>query len=237
MDLIRFARPLIGMTAAALALAACSGGSGSSITPVSQSGQHPPVPPTQIWTQYYYNSNDPSGPLLHKRASYSGGTSSFTFYPSVFTAQLTTKEASLIGNLTGDTLSDTITVSGATSQFTSQYYGCYGASPNARFFFSSGGNPYLHPKAEWHYWWSNPVSFTLANGSATISQALTDPSAWSDFFGHFGSANPEEFYNSVSAVKYIGLSFGGGCFFENGATVYSGSALLQSQFTETPSSK
>jgi hypothetical protein len=32
--------------------------------------------------------------------------------------------------------------------------------------------------------------------------------------------------------RQIGLSYGGGCFFENGATVGSGSALFTSQFSE-----
>jgi hypothetical protein len=83
-----------------------------------------------------------------------------------------------------------------------------------------------------NFWWSNPVSYVLANGSVTLTAPLSDPTQWSDWNGQFGNTVPDEFAAAVSKVQTVGLSFGGDCFFENGATVQSGSALFQSQFSE-----
>jgi hypothetical protein len=50
------------------------------------------------------------------------------------------------------------------------------------------------------------------------SVAIGDGSQWSDFYGHFGNdpAFSGGFAAAVSNVTEIGLSFGGGCFFESG---------------------
>lgn len=62
---------------------------------------------------------------------------------------------------------------------------------------------------------------------------------WSDYFGHFGNnpAYAAAFAAAVKDVQMIGLSFGGGCFFENGVGIVpgtgSGSFRLM-DFTVTP---
>lgn len=223
------------MAALVAMVGGCSSGSGSQLATSGPMlpGASRSVPNAHSanpkWWQYYYR---PSGNHLSRtQASYSQGTASFSFAAAVYTALLISRDQSLTGNLTGDTLTDTVTVSGATSQFVSQNGGsCTPGYPAVRFYFSEPGQ-----FANTHYWWSNQESYTLANGSATLTASLADPSQWSDWNGQSGSSNPTGFYAAVANVRWIGLSYGGGCFFENGATVYSGSALFSSQFTETPS--
>ena len=40
--------------------------------------------------------------------------------------------------------------------------------------------------------------------------------------------------NTTQNVQTVGLSFGGGCFFENGVTTSDGSGAFNSTFTEGP---
>jgi hypothetical protein len=44
----------------------------------------------------------------------------------------------------------------------------------------------------------------------------------------------EAFQVAIHNVQTVGLSFGGGCFFENGVTTSDGSGTFNSTFTETP---
>lgn len=177
------------------------------------------------WTEFVYN---PSGrALAPEPASVSDGTASFKFASGVFTALLTSKDKALTGDLTGHTLSDTITVSGvsAGATFVTQNGGGCGNPPAVRFFFTTAGFEFTN------FWWSNPVSYTLANGSATLTANL-DPSQWSDFNGQSGATVPIDFAEAVAKVNAVGLSFGGDCFFENGATTSDGSGMLSSTLTD-----
>lgn len=179
------------------------------------------------WSYYNYN---PNGKTLSKKAAgVSGGTATFNFVPSAFTALLTTGDKSLTGNLTGDTLTDTVTVGTTSGTFVTENGGGCGNPPAVRFYFSVAGK-----FAYTNFWWSNPESYVLASGgSATLTAPLTDPSQWSDWNGQSGSSDPTAFYAAVAKVSAIGLSFGGDCFFENGATVSPGTSF-SSTFTETP---
>jgi hypothetical protein len=75
-------------------------------------------------------------------------------------------------------------------------------------------------------WWSNPRSFSLAAGTATISVPL-QPAAWSSVNGQFGNAGPDvqyQFEKALLNVSRLGLTFGGGCSFGHGIFVTGGSA-------------
>lgn len=75
-------------------------------------------------------------------------------------------------------------------------------------------------------WWSNPRSFTLAAGTATVTVPLT-PEAWSSVNGSFGNASVSVKFNFDKAllnVSRLGLTFGGGCSFGHGINVKGGSA-------------
>jgi hypothetical protein len=75
-------------------------------------------------------------------------------------------------------------------------------------------------------WWSNPRSFPLADGSATLSVPLL-PEFWSSVNGRFGNADSETRYAFAKAllnVTRLGLTFGGGCSFGHGVNVNGGRA-------------
>jgi hypothetical protein len=77
-------------------------------------------------------------------------------------------------------------------------------------------------------WWSNPRSFTLAAGSATIAVPLT-ADAWSSVNGRFGNADPETkfaFDKALLNVTRFGLTFGGGCSFGHGINIRGGTATF-----------
>ena len=90
------------------------------------------------------------------------------------------------------------------------------------------------------FWWSNPAHIPLVTdpqGPDSISAIVADPNEWSDWNGKRGSDSPEvteAFLVAIRNVQSVGLSFGGGCFFENGVTTSDGSGTFNSTFTETP---
>lgn len=170
----------------------------------------------------------------------------FDFLYTPDTALLATSHPSykgdLLGDMSGKTLSATVgvTVTPGT-QFT--YYGdpdgC-GRQANVRFYFQTDTSGKFE---ETDYWWSNPVSVDLqtlaSGGDATIGALISDPTKWSDFYGHFGS-DPQytaAFTKATKDVQLIGLSFGGGCFFENGVGIVPGTGsgyFRLMDFTATP---
>lgn len=167
------------------------------------------------------------------------GVASLNFTDQANTALLVTdqkaKFGSLLGDLTGKTITATFTISGATGAFT--YYGegtpsnpC--ATPaNVRLFFetsNAGGFDYTH------YWWSNPASAVLGNGTVTVT-ATVEPAEWSDWNGQVGTVVLDGFAAAASNVTDIGLSFGGGCFFENGVGTTDGSGTFTlDSYTTSP---
>ena len=170
------------------------------------------------------------------------GGIAFDFLNTPDTALLGTSHPSykgdLIGNMAGKTLSATVGVDvSGDAVFT--YYGepdgC-GRSANVRFYFQTDTSGKFE---ETDYWWSNPVSVdldALRIGDATISNPISNPSQWSDYYGHFGSdaGYGAAFTAATKDVQFIGISFGGGCFFENGVGLSSGSGRFRlMDFTAT----
>jgi hypothetical protein len=191
----------------------------------------PAMAEASTWKLGYYT------PSVHGTLSFSdaaapvAGVATFDFTNQANTALLVTthgaSKGSTLGDLTGSTVSATFEISGATSPFI--YFGepsCGNTISTVRLFFQTSNAGGFN---ETHYWWSNPLSAVLANtgGTITLTASLNDPGAWSDFFGHFGNdpAFPG-FFDAVSNVTTIGLSFGGGCFFENGVGTTDGSGTF-----------
>lgn len=145
------------------------------------------------------------------------GLASFHFTTTPDTALLIATQGSqkgaLLGDISGKTVTATYTISG--TGFT--YYGegssgCT-AQPSARLFFETSNAGGFD---ETNYWWSNPESAVLANGTMTLTTTVAGAD-WSDYYGHFGTgAYSAGFAAAAGHVTGIGLSFGGGCFFENG---------------------
>ncbi|TAM80793.1 MAG: hypothetical protein EPN43_14610 [Jatrophihabitans sp.] len=189
--------------------------------------------PATTWHVGVYN---PSGRALSQGAAAgtADGLASLRFTTTPDTALLVTRQGSqkgnLLGDITGATVSATFTITGSGTVFT--YYGerdACGAAASARLFFqtSTPGN-----FAETDYWWSNPSSIPLAAGTFTITATVAG-GGWSDYNGHFGTdAYASGFAAAAAHVTAIGLSFGGGCFFENGVGAPDASLTLTA-FTVT----
>ena len=78
---------------------------------------------------------------------------------------------------------------------------------------------------------------TGPSGSGTMTVSLGDLSQWSDFNGQVADSSADVtagFSAAVAKVSTVGVSFGGGCFFENGVTTSDGSGTFTSAFSETP---
>ena len=214
----RTAALLVLLTAAVFALAvspalAASGGS-----------------PSSGWHVGYYTG---SGKTLSNAdaAAAPGGVATFNFTAQPNTALLYTSQGNsgLLGNDSNKSVSAGLTISNLTPGAMFTYSGegtpdnpCPGTA-SVRFFFSTSKAGGFDPT---QYWWSNPVSAALVtNGSNAISTSF-DPSNWSDYYGQFGIAVPAAFAQAVANVTAIGMSFGGGCFFENGVGTSDGSGIF-----------
>jgi len=183
--------------------------------------------PASGWHIGYYTPS-PHGTLSNAQAaSTANGFASLNFTAAANTALLYTDQKaqnpSLLGDLTGKTITANFTITGVTGAFT--YYGepdACGTPANTRLYFATskaGGFAYTQ------YWWSHPASAVLSNGTFTVT-ATVEPSEWSDWNGQQGSTVPDGFAAAASNVMNFGLSFGGGCGFENGVGTSDGSGTL-----------
>ncbi len=135
------------------------------------------------------------------------------------------KDAALLGPDYGKTMTATFTVANVTGAFT---YGgepsCGGTTGNVRLYFES-----IPPGAKFaytNYWWSDTASAVLANDTLTVSAPIDAAKQWGDWNGQTTTGNPgvdPAFISAANNITAVGLSFGGGCFFENGVGTTDGS--------------
>ena len=180
-----------------------------------------------LWKLGYYTSSGQT--LSFATVPQGGGAATFNFTAADNTALLVTDHGSLkgtdLGNLAGKTITATFDISGATGAFT--YYGqpdACGTPASVRLYFQTdngGGFAYTH------YWWSNPESRVLANGTHFTLTANVLPVEWSDWNGQNGATQLTGFNDAAGNVTTIGFSFGGGCFFENGVGTTDGSGTFK----------
>lgn len=178
------------------------------------------------WKVGYYT---PSGRALSMASADTGtGIATFDFTNQPNTALLATTRGSspLLGNDAGKTITATFHITDATGAFT--YFGEGTADnpcvfpANVRLYFQTdngGGFQYTH------YWWSDTAFAVLGNGSFALT-ATIQPAGWSDWNGQPGVTQAAGFADAASNVTLIGLSFGGGCFFENGVGTTDGSGTF-----------
>jgi hypothetical protein len=94
-------------------------------------------------------------------------------------------------------------------------------APNMRVFFqgSSGGVSGQSPQGYLGQpWWSHSavVYLNSQTGEFTVTAQVGATSDWSDWNGKSADQNADLFTGAASHVRELGLSFGGGYFFENG---------------------
>jgi hypothetical protein len=189
----------------------------------------PAMADASTWKVGYYT---PSGQTLSFAESGNAGLASLNFTDQTNTALLVTThgaaKGSTLGDLTGRQVTATSHISGLTGSviYFNEPDACGGTTAFVRYFFQTSNAGGFD---ETHYWWSNPVSAALtSDGPIALASVALDGANWSDFFGHFGNepAFSAGFTAAVSNVTTIGLSFGGGCFFENGVGTTDGSGTF-----------
>jgi hypothetical protein len=171
--------------------------------------------------------------LANGSAQGSGGIASFDFsVPDKTRLLYNSKDSSLLGDLLGKQMSATFTVSDVSGDATFTYGG-EGTAANpcvspatVRLSFES-----IPPGTKFaftNYWWADisPASAVLANGDFTLTVTVDATQPWSDWNGQPSSANVDAFNAAAATVTEVGLSFGGGCFFENGVGTTDGSGTL-----------
>ena len=173
------------------------------------------------WHVGIYNASGRA--LSQAQASASpSGVAAFQFTTTPDVALLTTSQGSqkgaLLGDITGKTVTATYTITG-TGPFS--YYGqgtpsnpC-GTPASVRLYFQTSNAGGFDPA---NYWWSNPGGsqvLQVSVNTVTVS-AQVSPDQWSDWNGQAGTVALVGFVAAEAHVTDIGLSFGGGCFFENG---------------------
>jgi hypothetical protein len=193
------------------------------------------APPTA--SKWQVGTLTPSQRALSEKPASTDASSNptFQFTTSPDTALLTTTpgiQKNLLGDIKGKTVTANFTIAGASGPFTYGGEGtpdnpCTPAVATTRLFFqtsNAGGFDFTH------FWWSNPASVVVANGALQVT-AIVVPARWSDWNGQFGTTVPDGFNAAASNVTDIGLSFGGGCFFENGVGAPGGASFTLTGFT------
>jgi len=92
----------------------------------------------------------------------------------------------------------------------------------AHLFIQRAGDNYSGAGSyEFYRYWNNTEqgAYVLAGGSATISGDLTNLSDWIDVDGVIAEKNPLAFKAALSDLGYVGITFGGGCFYGHGVFV------------------
>jgi hypothetical protein len=183
------------------------------------------------------SASSTSWQLADGSAQKAGAVAGFQFQRADNTRLLyTDKDQTLLNNDSGKTIAAGYTISGVTGTFT--YYGegtasnpC-GTPATVRVYFESipPGTKFAYT----NYWWADlaPASAVLANGTVALSINIDATQAWSDWNGQPSSTSAGAFSAAAGNVTAIGLSFGGGCFFENGVgTTDSSGAFSLDSFT------
>jgi hypothetical protein len=181
------------------------------------------------WHVGYYT---PSGRALSEASADTGtGLATFDFTNQPNTALLVTthgdSKGTLLGDLRGKTIHAEFDITGVTGAFT--YFGegtvdnpcVYPANTRLYFQTDNGGG-----FAFTHFWWANPDNFVLATNGHGVLNATVEPGEWSDWNGQPGVTQAPGFDAAAANVTSIGLSFGGGCFFENGVGTTDGSGTF-----------
>ena len=96
---------------------------------------------------------------------------------------------------------------------------------SVRLYLQRRGDDFTAAK-EFFRWWSNPVSYTLAQGAAKLVAPL-NAAQWSSVLGKRGTdsaAATQGFEAAIADLGNVGMTFGGGCFFGHGVFVTGGTA-------------
>ncbi len=77
--------------------------------------------------------------------------------------------------------------------------------------------------------WFTSSGIELKNGASEVFSLEVDfdPSLWSSVYGKSGSDYEYEFRSALKNIEYVGIVFGGGCFFGHGIRLSQGQAKFK----------
>ncbi len=94
-------------------------------------------------------------------------------------------------------------------------------SASARVMVERQGDDLRSPSGRW--WTVAPI--VLKAGATVVSAPIT-PDQWSNVNGVLGTDDPQGFADAMSHTGFVGLTFGGGCFFGHGVWLSAGAARM-----------
>ena len=198
---------------------------GALVAPVASGAS--PSGKDSSWHIGYYTPSNRTLSMAQAKAGSDGSLAVLPFTDQPNTALLLSTQGSsgFLGNDLGKTVSATFSVTGAAAN-DFMFYPDGGSTPaNVRLFFETsfaGGFAYSL------YWWADNASYTLGNGTVTISATIGATSPWSDWNGQ-SNTDPNyfgAFDGAASDITGIGLSFGGGYHYESGVGTNDGLGTL-----------
>lgn len=138
------------------------------------------------------------------------------------------------GSVNGATISATFFIEASSPVYTGANVGGCVVPVSTRFYFTSNRSIYKLSTADKYpnlYWWcsqSAAIAYIeqVDDGSLVTITATVTPSGWSNANGQSAARQLAGFNTATSAVRHIGLAFGGGCFFDTGVGVSSGSSTF-----------
>lgn len=134
--------------------------------------------------------------------------------------------------LVGRTVSATFWIDASNPVYVGHNAGGCVNPANFRLYFTSTTGVYKVSSADRYperYWWSQAGACYIEqvdDGALVTITATVTPETWSHALGQPGSALPSQFNAAATNAKQLGLSFGGGCFYDTGIGMASGSATL-----------
>jgi hypothetical protein len=219
------------LVAALFALAACSGGAGTSTVPGSQPGNQTSVRSLQSAgggaTWQVFNANNSVKPAGTALAAFPFSTKTNV---TLLVTENDKSKNPFLGNHLHQTVTAVFSISGTNPGTTFTYdttNNPCGSPASVRIRFTSTSGPFAYTD----YWWADAAgSITLAPGGPVTLQVKIEPAdplnPWSDWNGQPSAANAAAFNAAASNITSVGLSFGGGCFFENGVGTSDGSGVF-----------
>lgn len=138
------------------------------------------------------------------------------------------------GSINGATITATFFIEASNPAYTGANVGGCIVPVNVRVYFTSGNAVYKLSTADKYpnlYWWcsqSTAVAYIeqVDDGSLVTLTASVTPTGWSNANGQSASSQLTGFNSAANSARHIGLAFGGGCFFDTGVGISSGSSTF-----------
>lgn len=138
------------------------------------------------------------------------------------------------GSINGATITATFFIEANNPAYTGANVGGCVVPVNVRLYFTSGNAVYKLSTADKYpnlYWWCSQTGAVayieqVDDGALVTLTGTVTPTQWSNANGQSASSQLAGFNTAANSPKHIGMAFGGGCFFDTGVGISSGSSTF-----------